>query len=73
MNSLFKNAAAFSLVGAVLSYIGLMHAPSLAIGAAPDFALGYVIMALFFVYYMLTYKQEASKDLPSQEQVKKVS
>ncbi|WP_134704023.1 NCS2 family permease [Ammoniphilus sp. YIM 78166] len=69
----FKNAAVFSLVGAVLSYIGLMHAPSLAIGAASDFALGYVIMGLFFVFYMFAYKQEASNDLTNQEKMKKVS
>ncbi len=69
----FKNAAVFSLVGAALSYIGLMHAPSLAIGAASDFALGYVIMALFFVFYMFAYKKEASHDLTNQEQMKKVS
>jgi adenine/guanine/hypoxanthine permease len=48
----FKKAAIFSFVGAIFSFVGLIHAPSLAFGAANDFALGYVIMGIFFIYYV---------------------
>ncbi|MGO4888322.1 NCS2 family permease [Anaerobacillus sp. MEB173] len=47
----FKKAMIFSVIGAGLSYIGLMHAPSMAFGAANDFAIGYLIMAGFFAIY----------------------
>ncbi|RXT05751.1 NCS2 family permease [Ammoniphilus sp. CFH 90114] len=69
----FKQAAIFSMIGALLSYVGLMHAPSLAIGAANDFALGYIIMGLFFVYYTFTYRAEASVSGQNSDQVKKAS
>ncbi|OEH85330.1 uracil permease [Desulfuribacillus stibiiarsenatis] len=49
----FKKAAIFSVIGAGLSFIGLMHAPKLAIGAANDFTIGYMIMAVFFLYFTL--------------------
>ncbi|WP_353626415.1 hypothetical protein [Bacillus sp. JCM 19041] len=46
----FYKAATFSVIGAVLSFFGFMHAPSLAINAAFDFTVGYLIIAAFFVY-----------------------
>ncbi|RXT05780.1 NCS2 family permease [Ammoniphilus sp. CFH 90114] len=48
----FKKATVFSFVGALFSFVGLMHAPSLSLGAANNFALGYIIMGLFFTYYI---------------------
>ncbi len=60
----FRRAAAFALVAAGFSFVGLMHAPKLAFNAAPDFALGYVVMAAFFAYFALQgAKQE--RPLPS--------
>ncbi len=50
----YKKASLFSFIGALFSFFGLMHAPSLAFGAANDFALGYIIMGLFFVYYIFS-------------------
>jgi len=47
----FKKAAIFSFIGAGLSYIGLMHAPSLSLGAANDFMVGYLIIGVFFGLY----------------------
>ena len=45
----FIKASVFSLIGAGLSFIGLMHAPSLTWNAAPDFMVGYLLISLFFV------------------------
>lgn len=41
----FRAAAIVALVAAAFSYVGLMHAPSLGIGAASGWALGYLILA----------------------------
>ncbi|GAA0375624.1 NCS2 family permease [Bacillus horti] len=54
----FNKAGVFSLVGALLSFIGLIHAPALSLGAANDFAIGYVIMAIFFFYYSWYYAKK---------------
>ncbi|MBU8907850.1 NCS2 family permease [Desertibacillus haloalkaliphilus] len=55
----FMRAAAFSLLGALLSFIGFMHAPALSINAATDFAIGYLIVALIFIY--CSFKQTNAK------------
>ncbi len=54
----FKKAAIFSLIGAGLSYIGLMHAPQLALGANHEFMLGYLVIALFFCLF--TFKKNTA-------------
>jgi AGZA family xanthine/uracil permease-like MFS transporter len=54
----YTKAAYFSLIGAFLSFVGFMHAPKLALNAAPDFAMGYVLVAVFLVY--CTYKHANS-------------
>ncbi|WP_413380258.1 NCS2 family permease [Alkalihalobacillus sp. 1P02AB] len=46
----FIKASIFSVIAAFLSFIGLMHSPSLTFNAAPDFMLGYLLVAAFFVY-----------------------
>src|SRR5699024_2278751 len=48
----FKRASLFSLIAAFLSFVGFMHAPSLAINAAPDFMFGYLLVSGFFLYYV---------------------
>ncbi|MED4017472.1 NCS2 family permease [Sutcliffiella cohnii] len=47
----YYHAMSFAFIGAFLSFIGLMHAPKLAINAAPDFSIAYIIIALFLYYY----------------------
>ncbi|MBZ5488267.1 NCS2 family permease [Halomonas aquamarina] len=47
----FKRAAVFAGIAAGFSFIGLMHAPKLAFNAAPEFVMGYLAMALLFVYF----------------------
>jgi AGZA family xanthine/uracil permease-like MFS transporter len=60
----FRRATIFSFTGAILSFIGLMHAPSLAFGANNEAALGYLIMGLFFmVYAYLNVKSDQKQDL----------
>ncbi|QQK77215.1 NCS2 family permease [Salicibibacter cibarius] len=46
----FKRATVFACTGSVFSFFGLMHAPELAFNASPDFAIGYLIVGLFFFY-----------------------
>lgn len=59
----FKKAAIFSFIGALFSFIGLMHAPSLAFGAANQFALGYIIMGIFFIYYVFAGTKSDSNEV----------
>ncbi|KPB04985.1 NCS2 family permease [Bacillus sp. CHD6a] len=46
----YRRASSFALIGAFLSFVGFMHAPKLALNAAPDFVIGYVLVAIFLVY-----------------------
>ncbi|MBD0859961.1 regulator [Gordonia sp. zg691] len=50
----FHFAAIAALVGAALSFIGLVHAPEVAWAAAPEVALGYLFFAVVcFAYWFL--------------------
>ncbi len=46
----FRRATVFAFISAAMAYTGLIHAPKLAWNAAPEFALGYFILALMFLY-----------------------
>ncbi|MDV2683303.1 NCS2 family permease [Alkalihalophilus lindianensis] len=61
----FKQATIFSLIAAFLSFVGFMHAPALAVNAAPDFAIGYVLVAVFFIY--CAYKQATAIETQNSE------
>ncbi|WP_375055843.1 solute carrier family 23 protein [Zobellella sp. DQSA1] len=50
----FKRAMVFALCSAGFSFVGLMHAPKLGFYAAPEFVMGYLVMALLFAYYAFT-------------------
>jgi AGZA family xanthine/uracil permease-like MFS transporter len=54
----FRRAAAFAVIAAGFSWLGLMHAPKLALNAAPDFAVGYLAMALLFAYFAFQQRNE---------------
>src|SRR3954451_5907906 len=47
----FLYAAIASFVGAVLSFIGLIHAPEVAWAASPQVALGYVFFGIVCIAY----------------------
>ncbi|WP_027960885.1 uracil permease [Halomonas halodenitrificans] len=47
----FRRAATFAAVAAGFSFVGLMHAPKLAINAAGDYTLGYLVMGVLFLYF----------------------
>ncbi|HSH56824.1 MAG TPA: NCS2 family permease, partial [Halomonas sp.] len=47
----FRRAAAFAAVAAGFSFVGLMHAPKLALNAAGDYTLGYLVMGILFLYF----------------------
>ncbi|MFD1361461.1 NCS2 family permease [Lentibacillus salinarum] len=45
----FFRAAMFSFAGTVLSFIGIIHAPALAFNASPEYAIGYVVIGIYFL------------------------
>lgn len=47
----FRRAAAFAAIAAGFSFVGLMHAPALALNAAPDYVVGYLVMGALFLYF----------------------
>jgi len=55
----FRRAAAFAAIAAGFSFFGLMHAPKLSFNAAPEFVMGYLGMALLFMYF--SYQEAARK------------
>ena len=54
----YSKAAITALVGAVLSAIGLIHAPELSFFYNPSFVLGYLLIAVIFVFYHNTTTNE---------------
>ncbi|WP_088102378.1 NCS2 family permease [Halalkalibacter urbisdiaboli] len=54
----FKQAIIFSLIAAFFSFIGLMHAPALAINAAGEYTIGYILVAVFFIYCFVKESQQ---------------
>ncbi|KIL45054.1 NCS2 family permease [Jeotgalibacillus soli] len=46
----YRKASIFSLIGALLSFVGFMHAPKLAINSAPDFVIAYILVSVFLGY-----------------------
>jgi AGZA family xanthine/uracil permease-like MFS transporter len=54
----FFKASIFSLVGAFLAFIGISHAPRLAFNAAPDYTIGYIIMAALLIFFHYTAKDD---------------
>jgi len=54
----FTAAAVAAGVGAVLSWIGLIHAPQVDWAAAPEVALGYVLLGVVCLLYGLIYRPE---------------
>lgn len=57
----FRRAAAFAVMAAGFSFVGLMHAPELAFNAAPDFVMGYLAMAVLFIYFEWQRHREAQR------------
>lgn len=47
----FRRAAIFALTAVGFSFVGLMHAPKLTLNAAPDFVIGYLVMAAMLIYF----------------------
>ncbi|GAA3908391.1 permease [Halomonas cibimaris] len=47
----FRRAAAFAVLAAGFAFVGLMHASKMAFNAAPDFVIGYLAMAVLFIYF----------------------
>ncbi|GAF19164.1 LOW QUALITY PROTEIN: hypothetical protein JCM19046_3794 [Bacillus sp. JCM 19046] len=62
----FYKAAIFSTIGLMLSFFGFMHAPSLAINAAFDYTIGYLVIAMFFVYTGLREQRKSKRLKPVQ-------
>ncbi|WP_067656256.1 regulator [Nocardia harenae] len=63
----FHAAAIAAAVGALLSWIGLIHAPEVAWAAAPQVALGYLFFAVVCLAYALLPKPAAEPEEPEKE------
>lgn len=69
----YVQASIFSLVGALLSFVGFMHAPKLALNAAPDFAVAYVLVSAFLGYFAYQQNSIRVKELKDNNMVQKAS
>ena len=58
IDNAYGKATVIAVTGAVLSAIGLMHAPELALFHNPNFVVGYSVVALIFFYYHQMDKKE---------------
>ena len=58
----FMRAAVYSLITGGLAFFGFVHAVEIKVGAAPEVALGYLVMAIVFV--VMNYLKD-----PKEEQV----
>ncbi|NLX61159.1 MAG: NCS2 family permease [Tissierellia bacterium] len=58
----FKKAAIAAFAGALLSAVGLMHAPQLGFLQDYTFTLGYVIMAILIYAYGVVFKDKGDSD-----------
>lgn len=58
----FNRAAVLAGIGALLSAIGLIHAPSLSLFYNPSYMIGYLVIAAVFAYYHYMSKNEDSTE-----------
>ncbi|WP_078544926.1 NCS2 family permease [Litchfieldia alkalitelluris] len=68
----FIKASIFSLIGAFLSFVGFMHAPKLALNAAQDYSIAYVLVAVFLGYCALQHAKtngNSVQDLKSENKL----
>ncbi|MFD1040267.1 NCS2 family permease [Virgibacillus byunsanensis] len=63
----YKRASIFAFVGMILSYFGIIHAPALAFNASPQYAIGYLIIGLYFFIILNTAKLPKEKQLDKQD------
>jgi len=63
----FKKATIFSLIGAGLSFIGIIHAPALAFNASPQYAIAYVVIGIYFVLLHQAQKAKVLKKIDVEE------
>jgi AGZA family xanthine/uracil permease-like MFS transporter len=57
----YRSAAYWALFGAAASYVGIVHATEFKFGAAPEAAIGYLLIALLCGYYI--YQQQNATPL----------
>lgn len=67
IDSDYKKAAITSLVGAVMSALGFMHAPKLVLMHNPQFVLAYVVVAVTLVVF--SYIGDKEPELEDQKQI----
>ncbi|MEB1806365.1 MAG: NCS2 family permease [Bacillaceae bacterium] len=63
----YIKATIFAFVAALFSFVGLMHAPSITINAAQDFTIGYIAIALFFIYCHFKVSKSTTQSQPENE------
>ncbi|OZU87804.1 uracil permease [Virgibacillus indicus] len=63
----FKRASLFSFSGMLLSFFGIIHAPAIAFNASQEYAIGYLIIGIYFLIMSRTVSQE--KQLNKQDEL----
>jgi AGZA family xanthine/uracil permease-like MFS transporter len=64
----FSEAAAFALVGAVLTFFGFMHGEAIGIAVTPTVAIAYLMVAAF-IYGLSRYPEMISMEMPAPKPV----
>jgi adenine/guanine/hypoxanthine permease len=57
----YKHAAYWALFGAVASYLGIVHGGEFKLGAAPEFAIGYLLVAALCGFYVFQQRTQATQ------------
>lgn len=66
----FRKASYMALTGVAFSFFGMMHAPELAFNAAPQYSIGYLVIAGIFAYYAIRgVTAESEQDLKEPKKI----
>ncbi|SHF93100.1 SulP family inorganic anion transporter [Ornithinibacillus halophilus] len=63
----YIRASLFSFAGMLLSFFGIIHAPAIAFNASPEYAIGYLVIGLYFLIISYTKKADVKKDQQDEE------
>lgn len=63
----FFRAAMFSFAGAALSFIGIIHAPAIAFNASPQYAIGYLVIGIYFLILLRSAKAQTLRTVDTED------
>lgn len=68
----FMKASVFSFAGMGLSFLGIIHAPSIAFNASPQYTIGYLVIGLYFLIMSRLIKNQQIKHIQSDDDISSV-